>query len=146
MSKEAERKYLTGRIQARKGDFAFPFSIPNQTFNIPKNAPYGEFHIVAGGKSVTKAGHGKGKNRVEYVGFVQMNVWMPKDSGTKVGTDAEDLFKSIFQSKVGRDSAGSVYEFKTIESFTPTTKVGWEVASFRVPYTRTSVEDVQVSI
>lgn len=146
MSAEAERQFLVAKVLARKADFAFPFSVPNQNFNIPKNAPYGEFHIVSGGKSVVKAGHGKGKARVEYVGFVQMNVWMPKDSGTKIGTDAQDLFKEIFQLKVGRDSACAVYEFKTIESFTPTTKVGWEVAAFRVAFTRSIVEDVQVSL
>lgn len=146
MSAEAERKFLVAKVLARKDDFDFPFSVPNQNFNIPKNAPYGEFHIVTAGKSVVKAGHGKGKARVEYVGFVQMNVWMPKDSGTKTGTEAQDIFKEIFQLKVGRDSAQAVYEFKTIESYTPTTKVGWEVASFRVPYTRTIVEAVQVSL
>jgi hypothetical protein len=146
MSKEAERQFLVSKVLARRSDFDFPFSVPNQNFNIPKNSPYGEFHIVAGGKSIIRAGHGKGKARIEYVGYVQMNVWMPKDSGTKIGTEAEDLFREIFQLKVGRDDAHAVYEFKTIESYTPTTKQGWEVASYRVPYTRTIIESVQVSI
>lgn len=146
MSKEAERVFLTTMIENRKADFPFKFSIPNKLFDIPKNATYGEFHIVSGPKSVIKAGHGKGKARVEYLGFVQMNVWIPKDKGTIDGTKAEGIFKKIYQMRVGRDSACAVYEFSTIQSITAQTKAGYEVFAFRVPFTRTIVEDVQVSI
>lgn len=146
MSKEAERKYLVAKFKANMDDFGFPIALPNQPFDIPKNAIYGEFHILSGPKPAIISGEGKGKARVRRIGFVQLNVWIPKDKGTKGGTTAEDTFSDIFQMKVGRDEACSVYCFGAIQSFSGQTKVGYEVASFRVPYHRDSVEDVQVSL
>ena len=145
MSIEAQRVYLTDIIDQRKGDFAFPFSLPNQPFNIPKNAPYGEFHIVAGPKPVVISGEGAGKARVRYVGFVQMTVYVPKEKGTKVATTSGDKFKTIFQFKLGRDSAGSAYKFGVLQEFTPDTEAGWECYVYRVPFTRDSVETVHIS-
>lgn len=146
MSKEAQRIYLTKKMQDRVGDFAFPISFPNQPFNIPKNDPYGEFHILSGPKPIIVGGQGKGLVRMRYVGFVQLTIFIPKEKGTKVAAIAEGVFKSIFQFKVGRDEAGSTYCFEALQDFSPETKAGWECYVVRVPFHRDTIEEVQVSI
>ncbi len=146
MSKEAQRIYLTSRMNNRLGLFDFPISMPNQPFNIPVNAPYGEFHIIEGPRSIPIGGEGRGKLRVRYVGFVQLTVWIPKEQGTTVGTTAEDIFKDIWQLQQGRDSVGSQYRFGVLQAFTPQTKVGWECFVVRVPFERDSIEDVTISV
>lgn len=146
MSKEAERVFLTNLMKNRIGDFPFPIAMPNANFNIPVNAVYGEFYLVSGPKPIIAAGEGKGKVRTVRVGFVQLTVWVPKDKGTKSATTAQDIFENIYQMKLGRDTAGQVYHFGLIEDYTPTTKAGWECFVFRVPYKRSSVEEVQVHI
>lgn len=146
MSKEAERVFLTKKMQDRVGDFGFPISFPNQPFNIPKNAAYGEFHILSGPRPIIVGGEGRGKVRVRYVGFVQLTVFLPKEKGTKTATVAEDTFKDIFQFKLGRDEAQSTYCFETLQDFSPETKAGWECYVFRVPFHRDSIEDVQIGL
>ena len=144
MSKEAQRVYLTNKMKTRQGDLDFPISFPNQPFNIPVNAPYGEFHIISGPKPIIVGGEGTGKVRVRYVGFVQLTVFLPKETGTKKATTSEDVFKAIFQFKQGRDAAGSTYKFGALQDFTPETKAGWECYVVRVPFHRDSVEEVQI--
>lgn len=146
MSKEAQRVYLSTRMNNRLGLFGFPISMPNQKFNIPVNAPYGEFHIIEGPRPIPIGGEGRGKVRVRYVGFVQLTVWIPKEEGTSVGTKAEDTFKGIWQFQQGRDEAGSQYRFGAIQAFTPQTKSGWECFVVRVPFERDSIEDVTISV
>jgi len=126
VSKEAQRQFLTSRMDARLGDFSFPISMPNQPFDIPRNAVYGEFHILSNPKPLVVGGEGRGKVRVRHVGFVQLNVWIPKNKGTKPSTEAEDIFEDIWQFWQGRDLADSSYKFGPIEPFTPQTKKGWE--------------------
>lgn len=146
MSKEAQRVYLTTRMNNRLGQFPFPISMPNQKFNIPVNEVYGEFHIIEGPRPIVISGEGRGKARVRYVGFVQLNVWIPKEGGTSPGTKAEDTFKDIWQFYQGRDSVGSQYRFGAIQPFTPQTKAGWECVVMRVPFERDSIENVTISV
>ncbi len=145
MSKEAERVYLTNKMKAREGDLDFAISYPNHAFDIPQNAPYGEFHIVSGPRPIIMGGEGRGKVRVRRIGFVQLTVMIPKLKGTKIATTAEDVFTAIFQFKLGRDAAGSSYKFGPIQDFTPETEAGWECYVFRVPFHRDTVEIVQIS-
>lgn len=146
MSKEAQRVYLMSRMVSRVGDFAFPIAMPNQPFNIPVNAPYGEFHIIEGPRSIPIGGEGRGKLRVRYVGFVQLTIWVPDEQGTAIGTIAEDVFKQVWQLRQGRDASGGQYRFGVIQAFTPQTKVGWECFVVRVPFERDSIEDVTISV
>ena len=145
MSKEAERVYLTKKMQAREGLLDFAISYPNQPFDIPVNDIYGEFHIMAGPRPIIIGGEGAGKVRVRYVGMVQLTIFIPKEKGTKKAAEAMDVFKQIFQFKLGRDSQQASYKFGVMQDYTPTTKVGWECYIARVHYTRDSIEDVQIS-
>jgi hypothetical protein len=144
MSLEAERVFLSKRFTQSGVDL--PVVMPNIDSDIPKEAPYGEFHIISNAPPITMGGQGKGKVRRKYVGFVQLTVWVPANKGTKGATMAGDKFKDIFAGKLGRDTAGSVYEFGAIQKFTPTTKTGWSVSVFRVPYCRSIVESIALSI
>lgn len=146
MSKEAQRVYLTNRMNASLGSFGFPISLPNQPFNIPKNAPYGEFHILSGPKPVIISGEGRAKARLRYVGFVQLTVWTPKESGMRTAALAEEKFKKLFQLHQGRDSADSTYKFGALQDFSPQTKEGWECCVVRVPFERDSIEEVTISL
>jgi hypothetical protein len=145
VSKEAERVYLTNKMIAGAGDLPFPIAYPNHEFNIPVNAAYGEFFIVGSPRPIIVGGQGTGKVRVRYVGFVQLTVWIPKDSGTKIGTLASDTFKDIFQFKLGRDAAQSSYKFGVLQDFNPDVKAGWECMVYRVPFQRDAIEAIQVS-
>ena len=140
MSKEAQRVYLTNIMNAKIKDFGMPIALPGQPFNIPKNAPYAEFHILAGPRSLIVGGQGRGKVLVRYVGFVQLTIWLPKDKGSKAATTAEDRFKALFQFRRGRDAEESNYRFGVVQDFTPQTKAGWECVVIRVPFQRDSVE------
>lgn len=144
MSVEAQRVYLASKFTNAGIDL--PTLIPNVKSDIPKNAPYGEFHIITGARPVTMGGEGKGKVRNKYVGFVQLTVWIPEGKGTKGATTAGDKFKNIFAGKVGRDAADQTYRFGFMQEFTPQTKEGWSVAVFRVPFSREVVEEIQISI
>lgn len=144
MSLEAQRVYLTKKMQASASRLGFPISYPNQTFNIPVNAVYGEFHIIAGPRPIVAAGEGKGKARTRRVGMVQLTVYIPKEKGTKAATVAGDTFSDIFQLRKGRDTAGATYKFDLMQEYTPTTKAGWECYVFRVPFTRDTVETVHI--
>lgn len=145
MSKEAQRKYLTSRMNENINKFSFPIALPNQPFDIPVNLPYGEFHIILGPEPVIIGGEGKAKVRVRYVGFVQLNVWIPKEKGIQTASVAEDVFKDLFQFHQSRDDVGGTYKFKAIQSYTPETKQGWECISARVPFERDSIERVTIS-
>jgi len=146
MSKEAQRVFLTNRMKTAFEQFDFPIALPNINFDIPTNAPYGEFHVMAGPKPIVISGEGRGKARVRYVGAVQLTIWIPKHGGTKIGTDAEDIFRKLFQFKQGRDASGSIYKFGAAQDFNPQTKQGWECCVVRVPFQRDTVEEVQVTI
>jgi hypothetical protein len=146
VSVEAQRVYLSNKFTG--GGIAaadFPVMMPNIQSNIPENAPYGEFYIVSGGKPVIMGGEGVGKVRVKYVGMVQLTVWIPEGKGTKPGTTIGDKFKGAFAGQVGRDAAQQVYRFGYMQDFTPQVKTGWECLVYRVPFTRETVEDIQVS-
>jgi hypothetical protein len=145
VSKEAERVYLTNKMKARANELGFPISYPNQPFNIPVNATYGEFHIMSGPKPIIVGGEGKGKVRVRYIGMVQLTVFIPKEKGTKPATTAEDVFRDIFQFKLGRDAAYSSYKFGVMQDYSPETKAGWECYVARVTFERDTIEDVQIS-
>lgn len=142
MSLEAQRIYLSNKFAA--GDVGIPVAMPNQPFNIVPNTVYGEFHIVNGPKPVIIGGEGKGKVRARYPGFVQLTIWVPEEKGTKAATIAADKFKDIFQFKVGRDSVGQVYRFKTLQPYTPTPKAGYSCMVVRVPFHRDVVETVEI--
>lgn len=144
MSLEAQRVFLTRKMEMKIKDFGLPISLPNQPFDIPKNAPYGEFHIMAGPQPVIIGGEGKGKGRVRYVGMVQLTIFVPKEKGTKGAMLAGDLFESIFQLRTGRDAAQSTYKFGVMQPFTPDTKAGWECFVYRVPFKRDAVKVVEV--
>lgn len=144
MSQEAQRVYLTRKFT--DAGVGLPVQIPNIDSNIPENAPYGEFHIVANAPPVTLGGEGKGKVRRAYVGFVQLTVWIPEGKGTKTATQTGDKFEAIFAGKLGRDSAGQTYEFDGMQSFAPTTKNGWSCSVFRVSFRRMVVEEVQINL
>lgn len=142
MSLEAQRVYLSDKFA--KGDVGIKVAMPNQTFNVPVNETYGEFHIVSGPKSVPIGGEGKGKVRNRYPGFVQLTIWIPEGKGTKPGTTAADKFKDIFQGKVGRDSVGATYRFKIIQPYTPAVKAGYSCIVVRVPFHRDIVEAIEI--
>lgn len=145
MSKEAERVYLTNKMKVRASELGFPISYPNQPFNIPKNQPYGEFHIMSGPRPIVISGEGPGKVRVRYVGMVQLTVFVPKEKGSKIASVAQDTFRKIFQLKLGRDAEQSSYKFGVLQDYTPDTEAGWECYVCRVPFQRDSIEDVQIS-
>ena len=145
MSEESERVFLTQKMVNGQGDFAFTIGYENHPFDIPKNLPYGEFYIVTNPNSIPISGEGTGKVRVRYVGFVQLNVWIPNNSGTKPATLAGDLFKKLFSFKIGRDTSGNTYKFKTLQKLNAPDQNGWTCRIFRVPYERDAIEDVQIS-
>lgn len=132
-------------MRSRVGLFAFPIAFENLPFNAPKNAPYGEYHVVAGPKPVIIGGEGRGKVRVRYVGFVQLTIWLPNDKGMQAGSLGEDIFKDIFQFHQGRDEAGSKYKFGALQDYAPQTKAGWECVVIRVPFQRDSIERVTIA-
>jgi hypothetical protein len=145
VSKEAERVYLTNKMKARADELGFPISYPNHQFNIPVNETYGEFHIMSGPKPIIVGGEGSGRVRVRYVGMVQLTVYVPKDKGTKKAALAQDVFKEIFQFKLGRDAEQSSYKFGVLQDYNPETTSGWECYVVRVSFHRDSIETVQIS-
>ena len=145
MSKEAERVYLTNKMKSRAGELGFSISYPNQPFNIPVNEMYGEFHIMSGPRPIIVGGEGAGRVRVRYVGMVQLTVFVPKEKGTKKAALAQDIFKEIFQFKLGRDAEQSSYKFGVLQDYTPETKAGWECFVARVSFQRDTIESVQIS-
>jgi hypothetical protein len=50
VSLEAQRVYLSNKFTSAGIDL--PVLMPNVPSNIPENAPYGEFHIIGGGKPI----------------------------------------------------------------------------------------------
>lgn len=145
MSEEIQRKYITGKAKVLNTD-DFPCAMPNQEgFDIPENAPYGEFWIM-GGDSITIGSEGKYKKRVRYVHMVQLTVWVPEGKGTKAATRAGDVFKDLFANKQGRDELQQFYRFSSLQSFTPQKKNGWVAAVFRIPFTRDTIETVNPGI
>lgn len=146
MSKEAERVYLTRKMETQIGQFGFPISLPNQPFNIPKNSAYGEFHIIAGPKPVIVSGEGTAKVRVRRVGMVQLTIYIPKEKGTKIAAVASDKFEEIFQLRKGRDTSMSTYKFGIMQDYTPETKAGWECYVYRVPFEKDSIEVAHIGM
>ncbi|ARK07414.1 hypothetical protein LAV_00014 [Sphingobium phage Lacusarx] len=139
MSKEAERKYLS-RVFTRIG-VDLPVKMPNLAFDIPKNAPYGEFHIM-GTKPFVVGGAGENKIVNRYVGMVQLNIWIPEGKGTKGAAEAGDKFAKMFAHKSGRDTAGSNYVFKGAETINPDVKNAYTVQVVRIPFHRDTIESV----
>lgn len=151
MSKETERAYLTkimfDEAQSNTDLSGIPIAYPNQEFNVPKNAPFAEFHITTGPKPIITGGEGKGRVRVRYVGFVQLTLWAPKNSGTSSILEAGDIFRALFQFRQGRDSSGSTYRFGAAEeSNIDQKKGGWFCYVVRVPFERDTIEPVQITI
>lgn len=140
MSEESERIFLTRT--AKRADFTVPVAFPNQEFDIPKDAPYGEFHIL-GGDPLTIGGEGEEKVRTRWVGLIQLTIWVPKDQGTKPQSINGDKLKTCFARKQGWDDDGEFYRFNTLQKFSPTkTPAGWSCKVYRISYTRDEVEDI----
>ncbi|UIS25210.1 hypothetical protein [Erythrobacter phage vB_EliS-L02] len=151
MSKETERSYLTkimfDEAQSNSGLSNLPIAYPNQEFNVPKNAPFAEFHITTGPKPVITGGEGRGRVRVRYVGFVQLTLWAPQNSGTANLMKAGDIFRVLFQFRQGRDADGSSYRFGAAEEGNVEQKKGsWFCYVVRVPFERDTIESVQITI
>jgi hypothetical protein len=124
-----------------------PIAYPNQEFNVPKNARFGEFHIVSGPKPVIAGGEGRGKVRVRYLGFVQLTLWAPKNAGTNGLTVGGDIFRELFQFRQGRDSADSIYRFGACQDYDIEQKQsGWFCYIVKVPFERDTIETVQITI
>lgn len=138
MSLEAQRVYLTSRFsQVQTG---VPMALPNIKFDRPKDAAYGEFHIM-GGDSFKMGSEGEEKTRVRYVHMIQMTIWIPGEKGQKAATLGADSLAARFANRQGRDPSGAFYRFGDIQSFTPAkTPQGWDAHVFRIPYTRDVVE------
>jgi hypothetical protein len=143
MSIEAQRVYLSNKFTRLGMDLKV--AMPNQPFDIPKNAAYGEFHIL-GSDYFEVGGEGEGKVRLRHVSIVQLTIWVPEGKGTKGSAMAADLFTKGFQFKQGRDSAGQIYRFKGPQVMNPSTKNGWSVTVARVPFERDEVVEVQTSL
>lgn len=143
MSLEAQRVFLSNKFTSAGIDL--PVLMPNVPSLIPENAPYGEFHIIGGGKPIPIGGEGPGKVRNRYVGMVQLTIWVPEGKGTKPATTAGDKFAAIFGGKLGRDSAQQTYRFQYVQEFTPQVKAGWSCSVYRIAFTRDVVESIQVT-
>lgn len=150
MSLESQRIYLSSRM--KQVDTGLPMAFPNKTFIHPKDAPYGEFHLMGGdyyykeilGASTTP---GMVKVKVCYTPMIQMTIWIPEDGGEGPATRAADKFHKRFANRQGFDEEGDFYRFKTVQPFTPQdTKQGWKAYVFRIPYTRDTVEEVPVGL
>ena len=115
--------------------------MPNTKFDIPVNAVYGEFHIL-GTKPFVAGGSGENKVIERHVGMIQLTIWVPEEKGTKAASEAADKFAKGFAHKQGRDTSGSTYVFKGVETINPDTKTGYSVHVSRIPFhrdTRTQV-------
>jgi len=151
VSKETERAYLTtimfNEAETNPALVNRPIAYPNQEFNVPKNAPYAEFHIKSGPKPIIVGGEGRGRVRVRYIGFVQLTLWAPKNSGSAILTRGGDIFRDLFQFRQGRDADGSSYRFGAAEEGDVEQKSsGWYCYVVRVPFERDTIEPVQITI
>jgi hypothetical protein len=145
VSFESQRVLLTEKLSRAKLLLAIDVKIENKNFDIPKNTSYGEFHII-NGDPVTIGSEGSTpdgkyvKKRVRYDAMVQLTIWTPEGAGAKPGTTAGDKFALSFENKQWRDSEGDIYRFSDAQRYTPSTKNGWSVAVYRVPFQRDTIK------
>lgn len=139
MSNESQRVYLSNKMS--KLALGLPVKMPNLDFDFPKNSPYAEFWIM-GTKGIPISGEGTNKIKERFPGMIQLTVWVPDGKGTKASSVAIDKFIEAFEYRTGRDAAGSSYEFKGSETFTPDTKQGWSVTIARISFRRDEVKKV----
>lgn len=150
MSLESQRIYLASRM--KQVDTGLPMAFPNAKFNRPKDAPYGEFHVMGGDfyyKSMEGevASRGMIKVKVCYTPMLQMTIWIPEEGGEGPATRAADKLAQRLANRQGFDESGDFYRFKVVQAFTPQdTKQGWKAYVYRIPFTRESVEEVPVGL
>jgi hypothetical protein len=145
MSFESQRVLLTGKLERAKLLLKIDIKIENKNFDVPDKQPYGEFHIINGdpvtiGSEGTAEGGKKVKKRVRYDAMVQLTIWTPEGAGAKTGTVAGDKFATAFANKQWRDPEGDLYRFASAQRYTPSTKNGWSVAVYRIPFQRDTIE------
>ena len=66
-SHDEQRRFLADRFTQIV--LGIPVKMPNTPFDIPKNAPYGEFHILGNAEPIPIGGEGSGKIRERTVGW-----------------------------------------------------------------------------
>lgn len=143
-SHDEQRRFLADRFTQIV--LGIPVKMPNTPFDIPKNAPYGEFHILGNAEPIPIGGEGSGKIRERTVGMIQLTVWVPQDAGTKIASVAGDKFGKMFKWRQFRDREGSIYRFKGLQTFTPSDKAGRSITVFRLSFEKDSIEEIQVGI
>lgn len=150
MSFESQRIYLSERMkQVQPG---LPMAFPNVKFDRPKDAPYGEFHIMGGDyyyKEILGASPTQGMVRVKvcYTPLLQMTIWIPEEGGEGPATRAVDQLHKRLANRQGYDADGDFYRFKTVQTFSPQdTKQGWKAYVYRIAFTRDTVEDVPIGL
>jgi hypothetical protein len=150
MSFESQRSYLGSRM--KQVDTGLPMAFPNVKFDRPKDAPYGEFHIMGGDfyyKEIMGASPTAGMVRVKvcYTPMLQMTIWIPEEGKEGPATRAADALHQRFANRQGFDDSGDFYRFKTVQPITPqSTKQGWKAYIFRIPFTRDTIEEVPIGL
>ncbi len=132
MSQESQRSFITAKVA--NADFGLPVKIPNLPFVQPTNAPWAEFYLMGGTPPIVAGGSGPGMIVERTIRMIQLSIWIPEGKGLKPGTDPLDVFENLFAYKIGRDKDGLAYEFKGMQSFTPTVGAGWTCLVGRIPY------------
>lgn len=137
MSKESERIYLEGRMQALFKS-AYPtvkIGFENTNFKEPEEEVYGSFYIL-GGKGVPVGGSGGQTLTKRTPGIVQVTFWAPDETGTKAATIMTDKVAAIFELHRGRTNDGDVITFKVAE-YPKMGKVnGWQPVIVKIPFYR----------
>lgn len=112
-----------------------PCGFENTTFKPPINAVYAEFFVVSG-KGKVVGGSGGNTVTKRSVGFIQITIWAPDESGLKAASLVRDEAGKIFELHRGRTSDGDVITFDVAE-FPGATKVnGWQPLIIKVSFHR----------
>lgn len=144
MSKESERQYIEGRMEAlfKAAHPTVPIDFANSNFKEPENQVYASLRIL-GGKGVTVGGSNGKKVIDRYPGIVQITFWSPDETGTKQATLLVDTAARIFRHHRGRDIEGNVITFKSPEYPSSGKVNGWYPTIIKIPFYRD--EEVPVS-
>lgn len=97
MSQSAMLKHITARVKQMFGASAYsavPVAYPNQPFVQPDNAPFVALRLKEGDSFPTTMGTAVNDR---CTGVVQMDVYVPVESGTLLGLQIGEFCKTIFR-------------------------------------------------
>jgi len=142
MSFEDERRAIEGRFAANFTALAIKWE--NQPFDIVNDTAYVALTILTGAGHQASLGGASALQR--YAGVIQIDIYVPEDTGTKVAKQHADTIESIFrQVQFSAGSSGTIFtrtpSIKTLGTMAGSQRAesGWHRTVVSVDYHRDKI-------